>query len=32
VDALVELAAYEVRTTTELEDLDRTRAWAYRLR
>ena len=32
VDALVELASYEVRTTTELEDLARTRAWVYRLR
>lgn len=32
VDALVELATYEVRTTTELEDLARTRAWVYRLR
>ncbi len=28
-DALVELASYEVRTTTELEDLDRQRAWVY---
>ena len=32
VAALVELASYEVRTTTELEDLARTRAWVYRLR
>ena len=28
-DQLVELASYEVRTTTELEDLDRKRAWVY---
>jgi predicted nicotinamide N-methyase len=31
-DELVELAAYDVRTTTELEDLKLTRARAYRLR
>jgi predicted nicotinamide N-methyase len=31
-DQLVELAAYEVRTTTELEDLDRKRAAVYGLR
>ena len=31
-DALVELAAYEVRTTTELEDLERKRGHVYRLR
>jgi predicted nicotinamide N-methyase len=31
-DELDELASYEVRTTTELEDLDRKRAWVYRLR
>jgi predicted nicotinamide N-methyase len=29
---LVELAAYEVRTTTELEDLDRKTGWVYALR
>ena len=29
---LVELAAYEVRTTTELEDMERKRAWVYALR
>jgi predicted nicotinamide N-methyase len=32
VDELVELAAYGVRTTTELEDLQRTQARIYRLR
>ena len=32
VDALVELATYEVRTTSELEDLRRTQARVYRLR
>ena len=32
VDALVELAAYDVRTTTELEDMQRTTAHVYRLR
>ena len=32
VDQLIELAAYEVRTTTELEDLDRKTARVYRLR
>lgn len=32
VDALVEVATYEVRTTTDLEDLALTRAWVYRLR
>jgi predicted nicotinamide N-methyase len=31
-DELVELAAYDVRTTTELEDLKLTQARAYRLR
>jgi predicted nicotinamide N-methyase len=31
VDALVELAAYDVRTTTELEDMQRTTAHVYRL-
>jgi predicted nicotinamide N-methyase len=29
---LVELASYDVRTTTELEDLDRKQAWVYALR
>ena len=29
---LVELASYEVRTTTELEDLERKRGWVYALR
>jgi predicted nicotinamide N-methyase len=32
VTELVELAAYEVRTTTELEDMERKRAWVYALR
>jgi predicted nicotinamide N-methyase len=32
VDELVELAAYDVRTTSDLEDLQRTEARAYRLR
>jgi predicted nicotinamide N-methyase len=32
VDDLVELAAYEVRTTTELEDMDRKVGRVYRLR
>ena len=32
VDDLVELAEYEVRTTTELEDLERKRGWVYALR
>ncbi len=32
VDELVELAAYEVRTTTELEDMDRKVGRVYRLR
>jgi len=32
VDELVELAAYDVRTTTELEDLNRTQGRVYRLR
>ena len=32
VDELVELATYDVRTTTDLEDLQRTQARAYRLR
>lgn len=31
-DEVVELAAYEVRTTTELEDMDRKQAWVYALR
>ena len=31
VDELVELATYDVRTTTELEDLDRKQAWVYAL-
>jgi len=31
-DALVELASYSVRTTTELEDLDRTQGRVYALR
>ena len=31
VDELVELASYEVRTTTELEDLERKRGWVYAL-
>ena len=31
-DALQEIARYEVRTTTELEDLDQKRAAVYRLR
>jgi predicted nicotinamide N-methyase len=30
-DALVELAAYEVRTTTELEDMDRKQGWVFTL-
>ena len=30
-DALIELAQYEVRTTTELEDLERKQGWVYRL-
>ena len=29
--ALIELARYEVRTTTELEDLERKQGWVYRL-
>lgn len=32
VDDLVELATYEVRTTSDLEDMQRTRAAVYRLR
>lgn len=32
VDDLVQLASYEVRTTTELEDMERKRAWVYALR
>jgi predicted nicotinamide N-methyase len=32
LDELVELASYEVRTTTELEDLERKRGWVYALR
>lgn len=31
-DELMELGAYEVRTTTELEDLDHKRSWVYTLR
>ena len=31
-DDLVELAAYDVRTTTELEDLERKQGRVYRLR
>ena len=31
-DDLVELATYDVRTTTELEDLERKQAWVYALR
>ncbi len=31
-DELVELAAYDVRTTTELEDLDHKQGWVYALR
>ena len=31
-DELAELAAYEVRTTTELEDLERKTGWVYALR
>lgn len=31
IDDLVELAQYEVRTTTELEDLERKRGWVYAL-
>ena len=30
-DKLVELASYDVRTTTELEDLERKQAWVYAL-
>jgi predicted nicotinamide N-methyase len=30
-DELVELASYDVRTTTELEDLERKQAWVYAL-
>jgi predicted nicotinamide N-methyase len=30
-DDLVELACYDVRTTTELEDLERKQGWVYRL-
>jgi predicted nicotinamide N-methyase len=29
LDDLVELASYEVRTTTELEDMERKRGWVY---
>ncbi len=32
VDDLLELAEYEVRTTTELEDLERKRGWVYAVR
>ena len=31
-DELIELASYEVRTTTELEDLDRKTGWVYAFR
>jgi predicted nicotinamide N-methyase len=31
-DQLVELASYEVRTTTELEDMERKQGWVYALR
>lgn len=31
-DGLTELASYDVRTTTELEDLDYKRSWVYALR
>ena len=31
-DELVELASYDVRTTTELEDLDRKQGWVYGIR
>ena len=31
VEQLTELATYDVRTTTELEDLDHTHAWVYAL-
>jgi predicted nicotinamide N-methyase len=31
-EELVELASYEVRTTTELEDLERKHGWVFRLR
>jgi predicted nicotinamide N-methyase len=31
-DDLVELGSYEVRTTTELEDLERKRGWVYAMR
>jgi predicted nicotinamide N-methyase len=31
IDGLVELASYEVRTTTELEDLELKRGWVYTL-
>jgi predicted nicotinamide N-methyase len=31
-DELTELASYEVRTTTELEDLERKQGWVYALR
>ncbi len=30
-NGLAELACYDVRTTTELEDLERTQGWVYRL-
>lgn len=32
LDELAELAIYEVRTTTELEDMERKRGWVYTLR
>jgi len=31
-DGLVELGSYDVRTTTELEDLERKRGWVYAMR
>jgi len=30
-DSVREIAAYEVRTTTDLEDMDKSRAWVYEL-
>jgi predicted nicotinamide N-methyase len=30
-DGLIELASYDVRSTTDLEDMARTRAWVYEL-
>jgi predicted nicotinamide N-methyase len=32
VDTVIELASYEVRSTSEMEDLGRTRAWVHKLR